>query len=200
MSQDKLELAVNILSLVKHIYPDAFIAGGYVRDLDNDREPKDLDIFTFHPPFEDACLKGSMERDEEYHADSRIDCVSCFNEFKVPVDVIHLGAVNSDQDEAIANFALGIQQAKFVIGLSAPEPFDDLIAPKPRWIVQGTEAYKRDKENKTLTICRCATEPETYGIAAKISKLTQEKYAGWSVVIPIEFLPWSKILLGGIAE
>src|ERR1051326_6342173 len=88
--EDWLELAVKIWKHAVRVYPDAFIAGGYLRDIDNGHKPKDLNIFTYEIPIQDAEYRTDLQRDEEYLADSRIDVVTRFSEFKVPVDIVHL--------------------------------------------------------------------------------------------------------------
>lgn len=43
--EDVPELVRNLIVKVRETYPTALIAGGYLRDLDNGREPKDIDLF-----------------------------------------------------------------------------------------------------------------------------------------------------------
>jgi hypothetical protein len=64
--------ALNALQRIRVNYPDAFIAGGFLRDLYHGVEPKDLDVFTFQLPKEEENDSG-IDKSQFYKLDSHRD-------------------------------------------------------------------------------------------------------------------------------
>lgn len=190
MDQDKLEMARGILYIIKKQFPDAFIAGGFLRDLDNMHEPKDLDIFTFQPPMDYDIPTPLLEADETYHGDSRIIGVTRYDVFKIQVDVVHLLPLDGpdSQLEAVEHFALGIQQ------IMLKETIGGGVFGANSFEIVRTDQYIQDQTNRTLTVYRCSTAPEASGIGAKVKSLSP-KYP-WTLVIPSEFTHYTEYLTG----
>ena len=193
MIEDRFALALAILRNVKRQYPDAFLAGGFLRDMDFGIVPKDVDIFTWasvvdeHPKFE-------IDIDEHYSSDSRITFVAARPEFILPTDVVFLADGTENEAQAVALFALGIQQIYWgdVPGILE---LDEMLGSE-QGVIKTTN-YNHDKENKCLTVRRCGTELEAGTIAAKVRKLQAGHFAGWPLVVPPEFEEFELILHGG---
>lgn len=193
MNEEKLTLAQEIAIVIRELYPDAFVAGGYLRDLDHGLEPKDLDIFTFLEPKPSALIRLDLEKDEEYHGDARINCVTGYSVFKVPVDVIHLDA-GADAHDAALNFALGLQQIWMTWNEAAGDP--NCVFSVPEWKIYRSNQYIWDRQHQEMTVCRCSTKPEAISIYHKIKSL-QVKYPHHTIVIPKQFEYYRDILTTG---
>lgn len=176
-----------MLSEVRKIYPDAFLAGGYLRDRLLEVEPKDVDIFTF--------LSITKEREgrlmqvseasggedprilyvEEHIGQMEMDA----HLFSYPVQIIHfrqrkgegeegVSEVGTRAREEVANFMFGCQQ---------------IIWDVDHNVIDWTPTFERDVKNQTMTICRCIDEYDAYTAVNKWTEL-REKLQGWKLVVP----------------
>lgn len=168
-----MDAGLKALRRVREDYPDAFLAGGYLRDLVACLEPKDIDIFTFQPPLRDEI---PVAESVEYPKD-RIVGVSSRVGFEYPVQVIHLKPeMATTPEQVVSQFALGIQQIYYVNEVCALLPF------------------AKDMHGKTFTVTYCESDGEAWKIGRKLFHL-KNKFPGFSLVIPTEFSMFEKTLV-----
>jgi hypothetical protein len=175
---------INALKLARQDYPDAFIAGGYLRDLYNGVEPVDVDLFTFAQPKEDEVDIG-VNASEHYKV-NRIVMVASRNMPDLDdVQIVFLDSEavwrgNHDEEsralviehraKAVGMFALGAQQI-FYDGDT----------------VYVTEAFKHDVLNRVFTVTFCEDENEAGCIVGKWNSL-RRRYPGWRLKVPGQFV------------
>jgi hypothetical protein len=168
-----IEQGLKILKQIQTDYPDAFIAGGFLRDLNIGLvQPKDLDIFTFCDPKGDEKDEG-VEFEPFYNV-QRVVFVGRrdIEGFDLPVQLIFLDKkLAHTPAAAVAQFALGIQQVWHT-------------GDKWGW----HHVFEEDRTFKRFTVTNCKDVDEGVAIMYKISSL-QLRYPGWEAVIPDEFKP-----------
>jgi len=158
-----------ILSKVQTISPDAIIAGGALRDLDNGKPIKDLDIFV--PLTADFSLGsfynifGVREIDEssnaeEYQNNEEVWGVYVYNlpDFDIPVNIIVCTPNENFVNHQLERFDIGICK----IAYNGKEVI------RHHW-------YNIDKEAKSLCIYN------TLWLDSSLKRLNRlgEKYQGW---------------------
>ncbi|MGZ5676849.1 MAG: hypothetical protein ACXWHC_18810 [Usitatibacter sp.] len=168
------------LSWAKTRYPDAFIAGGYLRDLALDRKPKDLDIFTWEVEIKGEG-KSMIDHDGVDHDEwvalyegSRItdaEVPVTLDGVSLPVQIVHLNRAVADNCQLVAS--------QFMVGLSQLWSNGDRV-----W---GTDAFFRDRADETFTVTRCEGHPEMQRILRKVASFN-ERYPTFGIVIPPEFV------------
>lgn len=168
--------ALRALRTVREDYPDAFLAGGFLRDAAVGITPKDLDFFTFLP------LKEDEKQDEkrEPYADERILAVADrkIPDVVFPVQIIQLSPEwGTTVEEQVAAFALGAQQAYYTGNT-----------------VQWSDAFADDLRDQTLTVTSCRNENEAKSVGFKVYSLDQRGYATWALQVPTEFQEYRHII------
>jgi hypothetical protein len=164
--------AVTMLKIIRQDYPDAFLAGGFLRDTMLEVPPKDMDFFTFMTPK----AEDQPEMDKKEYIDQRIDGVVKRKGWELPVDIIFLNSNVDIPAVAVSQFALGIQQIWYDgIFLNRLPPFWD------------------DMRYKRFSVQRCDSENEAFAIARKMTAL-EEKYPGWGRRIPERYKAYKEIL------
>lgn len=178
--REKMFVARAILKGIRKDYPDAFIAGGYLRDLFCKREPKDLDIFTWQMP-KDEDMNYSTSGDS-YGEDPRITCVINRPGFVFPTQIIVLDDNTDREAVAVSQFMLGIQQIWIEGG-----PDGQLV-----WL----PPFIKDIHQERFTVTRCTNEREAYSIARKLTSLEGKYGKPWVRAIPDQFAQYTEILAG----
>lgn len=160
--------AVRVLGEVRQDYPDAFIAGGYLRDLYFEKTPKDLDIFTFQSLLED---EERVTGDVVYEENRLLAVANRTFNFDIPVQIIQINPSlafgGGTPHGAVSHFALGLQQI-YYDGIS----------------YKITDAFLTDARNKTLTATHCTTWREANAIRRKVEQL-KEKYPGYTPILTL---------------
>jgi hypothetical protein len=179
-----------LLRRIQQKYPHAILAGGALRDLDNQREVKDLDIFIVKDEKWDALeilseligVKGTFG-DKGKHGSDTLDALSEVYDFRMyppglmpPVQVIEMSCAACEMgmglDLPVVNPAvfLAAQLERFDIGL-CQIGWDGTN-------IQYTQAYTHDKVNKTLTVMH----NDTYGATINRVIRIHAKYPDFTVV------------------
>jgi len=171
----------------------AVIAGGCLRDLDYDLEPKDVDIFVHRDPetqeddhqliddasnFANFGLKFITSSSLEY-ANPRIsyalnmkdNAPGAFN--PLPVQLVYTKAYPPSMEVPFFDFGI----CQIWCGMDGE--------------VHTTEAYEKDKLDKTLTITRCDNKVQARRTAQRIHKFFK-KFPDHRLIIPEQY----KQLLG----
>jgi hypothetical protein len=156
--------------------PRALLAGGYLRDLDNGKVPKDIDIFV---PYDYSHnldlllgLDTSLSKDD-YEGDDTISAqfLCIIAGIDLPVNVL-VCLRDVDPKERLERFDWGICQIAF--------DGRDLYA---------THAYMRDKMAKTFTLCRYTNYDQLQNSLNRFERLQSQSYNGWKQVIPEGLIP-----------
>jgi len=162
------------LAAVREVFPGAMIAGGALRDLDNDRPVKDLDIFAPDVPDLDllrsraagllrpGALMGVMGGYESW---ATAECVGVLD-ISGPLSDFQLIGLRSGPETIIPRLDFGICQ----IGHTG----EQLIV---------TPAYLADKANQTFTLVRSDDDAQRDRSVRRHERLA-EKYPGWRFIDP----------------
>ncbi len=170
------------LDAIQVHYKDAFIAGGCLRDLLNNKEISDIDIFTFMQPKPEHEWASILGHDQcETYEDARVldvlDASKLLVRYEVedpvyPTQLISLTNVaGKTPQEAIEGFMFGLQQIRY----------DD-----KQEVIVATPAYYKDIEEKTITLMRC-NGPNDVVAADSIWCKLHYKYPDYQLVIPPKF-------------
>lgn len=162
------------LSLVRVDYPDAFLAGGYLRDRYMKIPPRDIDFFTFLPMIEGR-NEVSFDATQSQANDFRIDKVERESRIDIalPIQIIHFSdeVKDSDPRTEVTHFLFGMQQ---------------ILYDMERGFVDATEEFWDDIKNKTMTVCRCQGIADAIIGRRKYERL-RERYPDWQLVVPERF-------------
>lgn len=162
------------LDIVRGVYPDAFIAGGYLRDLHLGYKPKDVDFFTFLPPVDDSILSpqgGPSDGDSDNTRVLAVETDFVKELAEVPIEffqIIH-SAPFAGPLEVVQRFCFGIQQIWYDKG----------------WI-GATDAYHDDRVRRRITVTRCASVDDAYAIRKKWFSL-RDRFGDWPLYVPDQF-------------
>jgi hypothetical protein len=168
---------VAVLAAIQVAAPEAFLAGGALRDLDLGREVKDLDIFVSEAGYGAAQVVLSQLD----YAPANRQCLDYVGadfsvvegrEFKREGEVtVNLVCLRADFGfpSGLYRFDLGLCQ----IGFDGRE-------------VVKTAAYIEDATNKTLTVLRCESVDQMVRTEQRVERL-QAKFPDWPSIIPAEF-------------
>lgn len=175
-----------VLARIHTIAPEALLAGGALRDLDNNRPVKDLDVFVndrtdfniltaalseFYP---DRVSFKDYQHTSVYHEnDNTVASVSLYEgSLLPPLNVIGVyGDINP-----MGRFA------RFDFGLCQ-------IAFNGQHMIE-TEAYRHDRANRLLTMIRCESLPAFQRSLVRYHRLTG-KYVDWPLVIPTKYVRYA---------
>lgn len=161
-----------VLADVQAIFPGSMIAGGALRDLDNERPVKDLDVFC---PY-----VGDLENFKArvgtlggqligvmggYDAWATTECVGVLD-LETPHGPVQLIGLNTGPETILPRIDFGICQ----IGYDGTQ-------------VIRTVAYEIDKAAKTFTIIRTDGPEQTERSLRRFDRLS-EKYPDWRLIDP----------------
>jgi hypothetical protein len=156
------------------------IAGGAVRDTILERPIRDVDIF-LHAAAADTAAKllrsdfGYVKVGEwvryEMFSDPMVARVAKFEKADETIPVCLIGLKEDlDPEENVSRFDFGACMA-FWTGEK----------------VKTTDAFKRDIEQQNFTLCRADNYAQFAYSMVRYKKLTEERYAGWSLLVPDQF-------------
>lgn len=165
-----------ILQSVQTIEPGAILAGGAMRDWDNGRLWKDLDIFIPSGGNTRAItdmLRGKSYRQTRHfdagyrNVDHTIEDVSTFeaNAFEPPIGIIRM-ARELTPEQWLARFDFGICQIAF-----------------DGQQITRTAAYLKDQAQRQFTVTRSDTPGQLERTRERFKRL-REKYPDWTLVVP----------------
>ena len=172
-----------VIRRIRGVAPSAVIAGGALRDLDNGREVKDIDVF-FTGDLEWPHIMGRLEELGLFTyrsscggsymdgAADEIDGTATY--VSIDGDLPELNLIQLSKD---FNPALVIDRCDF--GLCQ-------IGYDLRGVVK-TPQYEYDKANQCFTLTR-AESVEGVRRSLKRFERLQRKYEGWKLVVPEEFM------------
>lgn len=185
-----------LLARVRTLAPDAHLAGGALRDLDNGRPIKDLDIFTrtsvdpealervigthaFSSAIDGQYTDNMIAVETAIRYVPRCTCPSmeddiislCATDHGSEINLIVLKQEYADIEKNIRRFDFGICQIALDLGGE----------------VVRTGAYIEDKERNEFTL-RVAPNADCFGLSLKRYRRLQEKYARWPLVLKPEFV------------
>ena len=171
-----------ILSRVKKADPSAYVAGGALRDLFNNRPVKDVDVFVsaetdiknverrFTTDF--VRFHQTMSSDYFDFADPTVKWTQEYrphlSSFPVPVNIIALAPSHAPLMENIHRFDFGFCRIAY-----------------DGETITHTPEYSHDINNKVLTLRRCENEAQMDRSMARYARFFL-KYP-WPLVVPEEF-------------
>lgn len=161
---------------IREVCPTAVLAGGALRDLDNAREVKDLDIFIFADSDREAfghidalnagpfsvSFDETFEGGKAYPEDQNLEVIQIADllDHDLPVQLIF---VRWPTDRIVERFDYGICQ----------------LAYDGSELTKG-EHYEADKAAQVFQLRRDRPTPVSMrGSVRRYARLTAEKYAGW---------------------
>lgn len=168
---------LEVFKTVQSVEPSAILAGGALRDLDNERPVKDLDIFvpvdSLNPPRIVEALSKTHQL-ESWLGDQYFDWDTC---------VANVGVINAVVEGlppvnliVIHDCTIANQMERFDFGICRIMFNGNTLHRHP--------GYVKDKEDHTFTLLRnCTYEQRVY--SRKRFERLQEKYPGWTLVIPV---------------
>lgn len=163
-----------LLLRIREVCPSAVLAGGALRDLDNGRDIKDLDVFIYAESetqarvamerLGDAGFSVSWEQNDAtvYPEDQNLEVVAVMDllGFELPVQLIF---TNWDTDFIVDRFDYGICRLSW----------------DGKQLVRPPE-YDQDKAAKLFRLRRDRPTPVSLrGSVRRFARLTSGKYAGW---------------------
>jgi hypothetical protein len=172
------------LMKVRELYPDAFLAGGYLRDRASGVFPTDLDFFTFLPIREerkefitiaDSAGFGLVEKrltNVETFKDVDFTSADTFGAV-FPAQIIHMNPEYAATPwTTISKFLFGAQQVFWAPDISGKTPY-----------------YLQDMQCHTFTVTRCDHAFDASSVAFKwlgTGNKTglKKRYSGWILRIP----------------
>lgn len=192
MTQLKLPQAWSTTMLVvRSVLPSAFLAGGALRDLDNDRPVKDLDVFFTEEAYELGILEDKLAKlnyffknscNAQYLAGTAGEVDGTTTYAHRPMEggfegvLVTLPELNLIQLEKSFNPASIVERVDFGICQIGY----DLLG------VVTTPAYEFDKVNQRFTLTRAETVDGVKRSIKRYERLSA-KYPGWSINVPAEF-------------
>lgn len=170
----------DVFRIVQAQYPDALLAGGALRDIDCARTPKDLDIFVCNKADGNGCdpvmIPGyTVDTTEEFDSSNAFDDTLMSSEVltngvDLPVNIIYLSSDCSPM-QRFDRFDFGLNK----------------IAYDGKTVFAHSQ-YSEDKNNHRFTLRRAENDEQINRSLERAMKF-QEKYGGWDLVIPGNFIP-----------
>jgi hypothetical protein len=172
-----------LLKTIREVAPGAYLVGGALRDLDNGRPIKDLDVFvpygsdltaledalrSTYPEFLGSCPGEYIDSCKEIAWTCRYGATLHGAVCSPELNIIVL-AQGYVPEDLIRRVDFGLCQ----IGYDGEA-------------VQWTEAYETDKANRTLTLTRAEDAAGFRRSMTRYQRLAL-KYNGWPLIVPEEF-------------
>jgi hypothetical protein len=170
-----------LLATLQQIAPEAHIAGGAVRDTILQKQIHDIDVFMKDEHAEEAavllrsrCGYVKVGEWKQYlgFSDPAMTRVAKFEKAAetIPVCIIGLLPHFASPKDNIARFDFGICMAAF----------DGKQTLR-------TAKFNKDEKARTFTLCRADSQPQFDYSLSRFEKITTERYAGFSLIVPDEF-------------
>lgn len=172
------ETWVSLMSTVRQVLPSAYLAGGAIRDYDNQRPIKDFDVFftgEVNWTALDEVLRGKYSYSRSCNG-AYIDAAREVIESFTYTSLTGMPDLNFVQLDPTFNPADIIERVDF--GLC--QIGYDLMG------VVSTPSYTYDKEHRCLTLTRAETVAGVQRSLKRYKRLS-EKYQGWPLNVPAEF-------------
>lgn len=174
---------LNTMSRVRSVLPSAFLAGGALRDLDNGRPVKDLDVFFTEGAYDLSYLEDSLAKLGYYFksrcaaqymtgAAGEVDGTTTY----VNTDDEDLPELNLIQLDPSFNPASIIDRVDFGLCQIGADHMG----------VVTTPAYEFDKLNQCFTLTRAESVEGVMRSLKRYDRLSQ-KYPGWELYWGAEF-------------
>jgi hypothetical protein len=182
-----LERYNNILSAIRALWPTAHIGGGAVRDTLLDRSIEDIDIFLDDGVSDDAAwllrsefgyVKVGEWKQYLGFSDPAIARLARFEKHDEATPIALIGL----QGEASRGIEANLSRFDFGVCMVAWD--GDKVHTLPE--------YRRDIEAKTFTLCRADNYRQFAYSISRFDKITADRYAGWKLVVPVEFEAMAK--------
>jgi hypothetical protein len=175
-----------LLASIQQVAPEAHIAGGAVRDTILKKPIKDVDVFLADENLEavaahlrpaHAYVKVGEWKEYLGFADPAMTRLAKFEraDATIPVCLIGLKPDFVDPTENMSRFDFGLCMAAF-----------DGTA------VMRTAAFNDDAESQTFTLHRADNAQQFAYSMSRFEKLIAERYAGWRLAVPKEFVELAK--------
>lgn len=161
------------LNRVQQLAPYAVLAGGALCDLDNMRPVKDIDIFYFANQF-----FGTTQELNGYRYSHGVDG----HYIDGNGEVVRADVWSRFDGSPDLNL-IAIQRYGFIGEVVCRVDFGICQVGYDRESVFFTDAYERDKANKTFTLTRADSEASVARSMRRYERLRQ-KYPGWKLVFP----------------
>jgi Poly A polymerase head domain len=180
-----LERYSDILSAIKDLDSTAHIGGGAVRDTLLERPIKDIDLFLEADCTDDAAkvmrsrfgyVKVGEWKSYEMFSDPAVARVAKFEKADETIPVCLIGLKKARGMQA------NLRRFDFGTCMAAWDGDEVYVAPE----------YKRDVERKTFTLCRADNWPQFNYSMCRFDKMTADRYAGWTLVVPAQFEAMAK--------
>jgi hypothetical protein len=170
-----------LLATLQQIAPEAHIAGGAVRDTILQKQIHDIDVFMKDEHAEEVavllrsrCGYVKVGEWKQYlgFSDPAMTRVAKFEKAAetIPVCIIGLLPHFASPKDNIARFDFGICMAAF----------DGKQTLR-------TAKFNKDEKARTFTLCRADSQPQFDYSLSRFEKITTERYAGFSLIVPDEF-------------
>ncbi len=183
MNEATLRWWVEILTNLRARYPSAILAGGALRDLDNNRPVKDLDIFINEPFHTDTVIPdyecsrwcpgpyidAAREVECSFLFKPRTFVSSGYDAAPPEINIIQLRA-DFDVIRVVERVDFGLCQIALV--------GDSVIR---------TGLYRKDKRDQMFTLTRADSVAGVKRSLKRYERLSQ-KYQGWPLEVPGKFL------------
>jgi hypothetical protein len=167
----------DMLNRVRSVAPSAFLAGGAVRDLDNGRPVKDLDVFFNEETVGDGAFAKVLE-DQFFYKNGVVDCSYIDAASEIQSTIIFsdrfggpdLNLINTSPDFDTMKMLERMDFGICLIGFNGEQ-------------VIRTAAYHVDQAAKQFTLTRADSIEGTMRSLKRYDRLVQ-KYEDWPLVIP----------------
>jgi hypothetical protein len=158
------------------------IAGGAVRDTILERPIRDIDIFLYDDERATNQAAALLRSDFGYvkvgewksyagFSDPMVERVAKFEKADESIPICLIGLKkNLAPDDNVRRFDFGICMASWDGG---------------EFVTAGP--FKRDVEQQTFTLCRADNDAQFAYSMVRFSKLTADRYQGWSLSVPDQF-------------
>lgn len=172
------ETWVSLMSTVRQVLPSAYLAGGAIRDYDNQRPIKDFDVFftgEVNWTALDEVLRGKYSYSRSCNG-AYIDAAREVIESFTYTSLTGMPDLNFVQLEPTFNPSDIIERVDFGLCQAGYDLMGVVVTP----------SYLYDKENQCLTLTRAETVAGVQRSLKRYKRLT-EKYMGWPLKVPAEF-------------
>jgi hypothetical protein len=169
-----------ILTTIKDLCPTAHIGGGAVRDTLLERPIKDIDLF-----LDDAATDEAATLLRSQHGFVKVGEWKQYHDFSDPA-VARLAKFEK-ADEVIPVCLIGLKRARDMKDNLARFDFGICMAAWDGKKTYVAPEYNIDVENKTFTLTRADNEEQFNYSMSRFRKMAADRYAGWKLIVPLEF-------------
>jgi hypothetical protein len=177
----KVQYYYDILASLQQALPHKIhIAGGAVRDTILGRPIRDIDIFTQATTGDEAA--ALLRSDFGY---VKVEERGTYLGFSDPI-VVRVAKFEKD-GEFIPVSLIGLKESLTIEENIKRFDFGICMAAWDGGEFKTTDAFKRDVGRRTFTLCRAANDAQFSYSMNRYSKLTADRYNGWTLSVPNQF-------------